>query len=1072
MADGAVRVGGRAVDGPLDAGGRGRRARGRRRPTRPRAAGPWRPTPRSTCRSSTRTTTSSWSTSRPALVVHPGAGNADGHPGRTACWPASPSWPAVGDPSRPGIVHRLDKGTSACWSWPARQAAYARPGRRSSPPATVERRYLALVWGHPDAADGRGRRPDRALAAATRPAWRCRAEGREARTRYEVEQRFTDAGRRPPCSSAGWRRGAPTRSGCTWPPSATRWWATAATAARRPVAARRPARSSTPPASPSPTRAPASASSSTVAAARRPRGRPGRALTLERLRRGSSDAGAGRRGPAGPGAERLSGRLGDRPGRCPGPERDAVGQGVGVEVAAHVLADVGPDGQQHALALVVAGAVLVGLAEVADHDRPVDGADDLAEGDLLRVAGQHVAAADAPLRAHQPGALEGQQDLLEVGLGEAGALGDVAHRRGPLWSRAAPATAAPGWRSRRGSTPSHAPWYGARASVGWRRPPARCGPATRWTSTVTPRTTAARACQRRAGAARAGADAARPGCRPPAVERRPGRAARCSTAWAGSSSRPAGHLAPTLAAMAGGPITHGGPVHHGHRPHLARPRAARPASTAWSATGSTSGGDVLNVLRWRTPAGDARTVDPAGPVPGPARLPRPPAAGGHPGRVRRHRLHRRPPRRRPLPGWRMPSTWSRGAPALLRPASRSSTPTTTASTRSPTSTGSASTTTPSCAAADRLVADLLAVLPAGAALVVTSDHGQVHVGDAIVAHPRRRHGPRSSCSVGRGPVPLAPRPARRRADARRRRPRVPRRPGLGAHAGRRSIDEGWFGPRVSRGGRRPPRRRGPRRHRPRRLRATRPTPARTGWSARHGSLTSAEMLVPLLASPGLTRGTEGAWTQEAPHPTPPSTSSRPSSDAAAERREVGAASDGGPCARRRGRPTAERRRESVEHPAKVMRIGSMIKQLLDEVRPGAARRRRAGSGCARSTRRRSGSWPSALSPDLQDELARLALPFDADDADRGRAADRPGPAGGLARGPLPRHPGHAVRPADGGPPAARADAAPARPPPRACRAAPAARRPPTRARHLSLSCGRSDLRSSVARPVRNRQSVY
>ena len=45
-----------------------------------------------------------------------------------------------------------------------------------------------------------------------------------------------------------------------------------------------------------------------------------------------------------------------------------------------------------------------------------------------RVAGEHVAAADAALRPHEPGALEGEQDLLEVGLGEAGALGDVAHR--------------------------------------------------------------------------------------------------------------------------------------------------------------------------------------------------------------------------------------------------------------------------------------------------------------------------------------------------------------------------------------------------------------------------------------------------------------------------------------------------------------------------------------------------------------------------------------------------------------------------------------------------------------------
>ncbi len=35
-------------------------------------------------------------------------------------------------------------------------------------------------------------------------------------------------------------------------------------------------------------------------------------------------------------------------------------------------------------------------------------------------------------------------------------------------------------------------------------------------------------------------------------------------------------------------------------------------------------------------------------------------------------------------------------------------------------------------ATDRLVADLLAVLPAGAVLLVTADHGQVHIGDATV----------------------------------------------------------------------------------------------------------------------------------------------------------------------------------------------------------------------------------------------------------------------------------------------------------------------------------------------------
>ena len=84
---------------------------------------------------------------------------------------------------------------------------------------------------------------------------------------------------------------------------------------------------------------------------------------------------------------------------------------------------------QHALALVVAGAVLVRLAEVAERDRAVDGRHDLRQPDVLRVAGEHVAAADAALGAHQPGALEGEQDLLEVRLRQAGALGDVAHRR-------------------------------------------------------------------------------------------------------------------------------------------------------------------------------------------------------------------------------------------------------------------------------------------------------------------------------------------------------------------------------------------------------------------------------------------------------------------------------------------------------------------------------------------------------------------------------------------------------------------------------------------------------------------
>jgi len=66
--------------------------------------------------------------------------------------------------------------------------------------------------------------------------------------------------------------------------------------------------------------------------------------------------------------------------------------------------------------------------------------------------------------------------------------------------------------------------------------------------------------------------------------------------------------------------------------------------------------------------------------------------------------------------------------------------------------------------------------------------------------------------------------------------------------------------------------------------------------------------------------------------------------------------------------------ETVTEPAKVMRIGSMIKQLLDEVRStqlDEASRERVAEIYERSVT----EVASALSPDLQHELFQLALPF-------------------------------------------------------------------------------------------------
>ena len=123
------------------------------------------------------------------LIVHPGAGNPTGTlvGGLLARYP---DIAPVGEADRPGIVHRLDRGTSGLLVVARTQAAYdSLVGQLSS--RTVERVYLAVVWGHPspptgmvDAPIGRSRRDPTRMAVST--------TGREARTRYEVLQPFTE----------------------------------------------------------------------------------------------------------------------------------------------------------------------------------------------------------------------------------------------------------------------------------------------------------------------------------------------------------------------------------------------------------------------------------------------------------------------------------------------------------------------------------------------------------------------------------------------------------------------------------------------------------------------------------------------------------------------------------------------------------------------------------------------------------------------------------------------------------------------------------------------------------------
>ena len=67
--------------------------------------------------------------------------------------------------------------------------------------------------------------------------------------------------------------------------------------------------------------------------------------------------------------------------------------------------------------------------------------------------------------------------------------------------------------------------------------------------------------------------------------------------------------------------------------------------------------------------------------------------------------------------------------------------------------------------------------------------------------------------------------------------------------------------------------------------------------------------------------------------------------------------------------------ETVSEPAKVMRVGSMIKQLLDEVK-SAPLDDRSRERLAHIYQRSIEELAESLSPDLAEELRSMALPFE------------------------------------------------------------------------------------------------
>lgn len=303
-------------------------------------------------------------------------------------------------------------------------------------------------------------------------------------------------------------------------------------------------------------------------------------------------------------------------------------------------------------------------------------------------------------------------------------------------------------------------------------------------------------------------------------------------------------LAPTLSGMVGGPIT-----------------SVSPSTTATAltsiATGLTPGEhgvvgyrvavdhEVLNILRWTTPAGDARErIDPHDLQPHAAFLAhRPPIvtkaeflqsgfSGAHLSDVR-------------FNGYRVPSTLVVELRRLMRAGEPFVYAYYDGIDKVSHEYGLGEHYDAELASVDRLVGDVLSVLPPDAMLVVTADHGQVEVGNRLVTiHPDVMTHVSFQSGEGRFRWFHA-RPGRiaallealeeHHADTGWLRTRE------------QTIQEGWWGPRVTDAAQQ--------RLGDVALAAEEPVSyvdsADSGpfeLVGRHGSLTSAEMLVPLLAS--------------------------------------------------------------------------------------------------------------------------------------------------------------------------------------------------------------------------------
>lgn len=125
----------------------------------------------------------------PGLVVHPAAGNPDGTLVNALLAHCKGSLSGIGGEARPGIVHRLDKGTGGLIIAAKNDTAHSFLSRQFSE-HTMQRAYYALVWGVPTPREGdiegnlgRSTRNRKKMAVVTKG-------GKTARTHYRVLESY------------------------------------------------------------------------------------------------------------------------------------------------------------------------------------------------------------------------------------------------------------------------------------------------------------------------------------------------------------------------------------------------------------------------------------------------------------------------------------------------------------------------------------------------------------------------------------------------------------------------------------------------------------------------------------------------------------------------------------------------------------------------------------------------------------------------------------------------------------------------------------------------------------------